>query len=56
MAAGLPEKVIAGLRRMTLYPNRLGEAGECAELVTHIVGNRYLNATTLSIDAGTRMV
>jgi NAD(P)-dependent dehydrogenase (short-subunit alcohol dehydrogenase family) len=56
MSAGLPEKVIAGLERMVLYPERLGNPDEFAELVGHIVANRYLNAATVSLDAGARMV
>lgn len=56
MAAGMPEKVIKGLEQAVLYPNRLGAPEEFAELVKHIIGNRYLNATTLSLDGGARMV
>ena len=56
MAAGMPDKVIRGLEQAVLYPHRLGAPEEFAELVKHIVGNRYLNATTLSLDAGARMV
>lgn len=56
MAADIPDKVIRGLEQAVLYPNRLGAPEEFAELVSHIIGNRYLNATTLSLDAGARMV
>jgi NAD(P)-dependent dehydrogenase (short-subunit alcohol dehydrogenase family) len=55
MAAGLPEQVRAGLRRMILHPRRLGHPQEFAALVQHIVENEYLNATTISLDAGVRM-
>jgi len=56
IAAGLPQKVRAGLERMTLNPPRLGRPEEFAELACHVVSNGYLNATTLSLDGGMRMV
>ena len=56
MAAGMSEKTSEGiLERMVLYPKRRGRPEEFARLVRHIVENEYLNATTISIDAGTRM-
>lgn len=55
MASGLPEKVWAGLEQMILHPRRLGQPEEFAMLAQHIVENPYLNATTLSLDAGVRM-
>jgi 3-hydroxyacyl-CoA dehydrogenase/3-hydroxy-2-methylbutyryl-CoA dehydrogenase len=56
MLGGLPEETRDALESMVLNPKRLGRAAEIAELVCHIVSNRYLNATTISIDAGARMV
>lgn len=56
MFAGLPKKVTTQLEQVALYPKRLGEPDEFGALVGHIVANRYLNATTLSLDAGIRMV
>lgn len=56
MAQGLPENVRHSLAQMALHPNRLGEPREFANLVMHIIDNPYLNATTLNIDAGIRMV
>lgn len=55
MASGMSEKVRAGLEQMILNPRRLGEPDEFAALVQHIVENPYLNATTISLDAGARM-
>lgn len=55
MAADLPQDVRAGLEQQALYPKRLGQPDEFAELACHIVTNRYLNATTISIDGGLRM-
>jgi len=56
MAAGLPEHVVAGLEQMALYPRRLGDPAEFAGLAGHIIRNRFINATTLALDAGMRMV
>jgi NAD(P)-dependent dehydrogenase (short-subunit alcohol dehydrogenase family) len=56
MAAGMSDATRdAILDRMVLYPKRRGRPEEFARLVRHIVENEYLNATTVSIDAGTRM-
>lgn len=56
MAAGMSEKTSDGiLERMVLYPKRRGRPEEFARLVRHIVENEYMNATTVAIDAGTRM-
>lgn len=57
MVAGLPETVSQSIvDRMILFPNRMGQADEFAALVRHIAENPYLNATTISIDAGARMM
>jgi len=53
--AQVDPKVVAALGAAALNPARLGEPGEFAALAMHIVENRYLNATTLSIDAGARL-
>jgi NAD(P)-dependent dehydrogenase (short-subunit alcohol dehydrogenase family) len=55
MSAGFTPELVAQLQAQILYPKRLGNSEEFADLVTHVVENRYLNATTLSIDAGVRM-
>ncbi len=56
MVAGMPPKVSQSIvDRMILYPNRMGQPDEFASLVNHIAENAYLNATTISIDAGARM-
>jgi NAD(P)-dependent dehydrogenase (short-subunit alcohol dehydrogenase family) len=56
MVAGMPPKVSQSIvDRMILYPNRMGQPEEFAGLVRHIAENAYLNATTISIDAGARM-
>jgi 3-hydroxyacyl-CoA dehydrogenase/3-hydroxy-2-methylbutyryl-CoA dehydrogenase len=53
--AGVDPKAVAALGSAALNPARLGEPNEFAALVMHVVENRYLNATTLSIDAGARL-
>lgn len=56
MVAGLPEKVARSIiERMILFPSRMGRAEEFAQLACTIVENAYLNATTISLDAGARM-
>ena len=37
------------------FPRRLGQPDEFADLVSHIVGNRYLNGEIIRIDGATRM-
>lgn len=57
MAAGMSAKTSdAIMDRMVLYPKRRGRPEEFARLVRHVIENEYLNATTLDIDAGTRMM
>lgn len=56
MSAGMPNKVSQHLIEHTvLFPSRMGQPTEFAGLVRHIIENAYLNATTISIDAGTRV-
>lgn len=56
MSAGMPTKVSQHLIEQTvLFPSRMGQPHEFAGLVRHIVENEYLNATTISLDAGTRI-
>lgn len=56
MVAELPPNVTQAIcERMVLFPNRMGQPAEFADLVHTIVRNAYLNATTISLDAGCRM-
>ena len=56
MVASIPDNVSKSIiERMILYPERMGQPQEFAMLVKQIVENPYLNATTISIDAGARM-
>ncbi|HBO81983.1 MAG TPA: 3-hydroxyacyl-CoA dehydrogenase, partial [Cupriavidus sp.] len=54
MSAAMPQKVADGLLEKMLFPRRMGKAAEFAGLVQHIVENRYLNASTIEIDCGSR--
>nr|WP_244816018.1 SDR family NAD(P)-dependent oxidoreductase [Caballeronia sp. Lep1P3] len=54
MSAGMPQKVSDGLIEKMLFPRRMGRASEFAQLVLDLIGNAYMNATTVDIDCGTR--
>jgi NAD(P)-dependent dehydrogenase (short-subunit alcohol dehydrogenase family) len=56
MVAGLPEKALEGLRKLALFPKRMGEPREIGALFCSIVEIAYLNAECISIDGGARMV
>jgi NAD(P)-dependent dehydrogenase (short-subunit alcohol dehydrogenase family) len=53
--AQVPAAAVAALSTAVLNPSRLGDPAEFAALLLHIVENPYLNATTVSIDAGARL-
>lgn len=55
MLMSLPPKVQQFLSNLTAYPNRLGHPEEFAELVQHIILNKYLNGETIRLDGGLRM-
>ena len=55
MVAGMPSRVSEEIvDRMILFPHRMGRPEEFAALVESIITNPYLNATTISLDAGVR--
>ena len=55
MMDGLPDEVRQSLIETTVYPKRLGEAGEYAALAKHITENRYINGTVIRLDGALRM-
>lgn len=55
MIAGMPTEVRDRLVGTVLEPARMGDPAEFAQLVEHMVANRYLNAETIRLDAGQRM-
>jgi NAD(P)-dependent dehydrogenase (short-subunit alcohol dehydrogenase family) len=55
MVDALPEEARTSLEAQVPFPRRLGQPGEFAALVAHIVENRMLNGTVLRIDGALRM-
>ena len=56
LVAGLPPPVAQGIiHKSILFPHRMGQPREFGLLVRHVGENPYLNATTISLDAGARM-
>ena len=55
MLQGVSEKVMDGLRKIPLFPKRMGHPEELGALVCSIVEISYLNADCISLDAGARM-
>jgi len=55
MVDGLPADVQASLGASVPFPSRLGRVSEFAELVEHIVRNRFLNGEVIRLDGGLRM-
>lgn len=55
MVDGLPPDVQASLGAGIPFPSRLGRPSEYAELVEHIVRNRFLNGEVIRLDGGLRM-
>jgi len=51
MAAAVQESLSASIP----YPSRLGTSREFADLVGHILGNRYLNGETIRLDGAVRL-
>ena len=55
MVDGLPADVQASLGAGIPFPSRLGRPSEYAELVAHIIGNRFLNGEVIRLDGALRM-
>ena len=56
MVSGLPAQVTQSIiDRMVLFPMRMGQPDEYANLAEMIIRNAYFNATTISLDAGARL-
>lgn len=52
---GLPEDAQKSLAASIPFPKRLGGAKEFADLVVHIIQNRYINGEVIRIDGALRM-
>lgn len=55
MVDGMPEEVQQSLSESIPFPSRLGQANEYADTVAYILGNRYLNGTTIRLDGAVRL-
>jgi NAD(P)-dependent dehydrogenase (short-subunit alcohol dehydrogenase family) len=55
MMAGLPEAARDSLGKQVPFPSRLGEPGEYAALVKHIIENEMLNGEVIRLDGAIRM-
>ena len=55
MMAGLPDETQKSLGAAVPFPSRLGDPGEYAKLVMHIVDNPYLNGEVIRVDGALRM-
>jgi len=55
MLAGLPEQVQESLAAAIPFPKRLGQPDQYADLVQHIIENRYLNGEVIRLDGAIRM-
>ena len=55
MMRGLPQKAQDSLIKQFPFPHRLGDPREFADLVVHILENRYINGECIRIDGSIRM-
>src|SRR5262245_25574122 len=55
MMDALPQEAQASLGAAVPFPKRLGEPDEFADLVLHMVRNRYLNGEVVRLDGALRM-
>jgi len=55
MMTAMPEDVQASLAAAVLFPSRLGQPQEYAELVESIIKNPYLNGSVIRLDGALRM-
>jgi 3-hydroxyacyl-CoA dehydrogenase / 3-hydroxy-2-methylbutyryl-CoA dehydrogenase len=55
MFASLPPDWIKALVAKTVFPNRLGAPREFGELACHLIENRFMNASVIRFDAGSRV-
>jgi NAD(P)-dependent dehydrogenase (short-subunit alcohol dehydrogenase family) len=55
MLAGLPHEAVQALEADIPFPRRVGQPAEFADLVVHIVENRYLNGEVIRLDGAIRM-
>jgi NAD(P)-dependent dehydrogenase (short-subunit alcohol dehydrogenase family) len=55
MVEGLPREVQDSLAAAIPFPKMLGKPGQYADLILHIIENRYLNGEVIRLDGAIRM-
>ena len=55
MVDGMPEHVQESLSASIPFPSRLGKPEEFADLVAHIMENKYINGETIRLDGAVRL-
>lgn len=55
MLASLSREFIEGLAQENVFPKRVGQPRDVANLVTHLMENTYFNGEVIRLDAGLRM-
>jgi hypothetical protein len=55
MLQGLPPEAQESLGRQVPHPSRLGDPGEYAAVVEHIVSNAMINGEVIRLDGAIRM-
>ena len=55
MVDGMPPAVYESLCAQVPYPSRLGKPEEFAQTVAFVIGNRYINGSTLRVDGAIRL-
>lgn len=55
MVDGMPAAVYESLCAQVPYPSRLGKPEEFAQTVAFVIGNRYVNGTTIRVDGAIRL-
>ncbi len=55
MVDGMPPAVYESLCAQVPYPSRLGKPEEFAQTIAFVIGNRYINGSTLRVDGAIRL-
>jgi len=55
MLAGAPDPVMESIMSQTVFPKRLGDPDEFAEICRHILDNQMLNGNVIRLDGAMRM-
>lgn len=55
MVDGMPQAVYDSLCAQVPYPSRLGKPEEFAQTVAFVIGNRYINGSTIRVDGAIRL-